>query len=175
MDTTQALRREPRRPDWSAAAVAGFAAGAILMVLDLLWSVFVVGASPWANSHRIAALVMGPPAQDATGFDAVIVAVSLVAHYALGVASGLVLALVSAPLRLDATPAVAALTGAVFGLVIYLVNFHGMVRFFPWLADIRGWATLTGHLVFGVSAALLYWKLERRGETRNVLREARST
>lgn len=175
MDTTQALRRELRRPDWPAAAVAGFAAGAILMVLDLLWSVLVVGASPWANSHRIAALVMGPPAHNATEFDAAIVAISLVVHYALGIASGLVFALVSAPLRLDATPAVAALAGVVFGLVIYLVNFHGVVRFFPWLADIRGWATLTGHLVFGASAALLYWKLGHRGEVPNALREARSS
>lgn len=175
MDTTQALRREPRKPDWPAAAVAGFAAGAILMVLDLLWSVLVVGTSPWGNSHRIAALVMGPPAHDATEFNAAIVAISLVVHYALGIASGVVLALVSAPLRLDATPAVAALTGAVFGMVIYVVNFHGLVRFFPWLADIRGWATLTGHLVFGVSTALFYWKLRHRSEVRDVLREARSS
>ena len=29
-----------RAPDWTAAAVAGFGAGAVLMVLDLVWSTF---------------------------------------------------------------------------------------------------------------------------------------
>jgi hypothetical protein len=32
---------------------------------------------------------------------------------------------------------------------------------------LRGWATLVAHLVFGVSAALLYWKLARRGVARS--------
>jgi hypothetical protein len=33
---------------------------------------------------------------------------------------------------------------------------------FPWLAEMRGWATLAAHLVFGIVAALLYRRLERR-------------
>ncbi|GIK86476.1 MAG: hypothetical protein BroJett026_19570 [Betaproteobacteria bacterium] len=162
METTSKLVRDERRPDWPAAAVAGFAAGAVLMVLDLLWSVLVVGASPWANAHRIAGIVMGPPAADATAFDAVVVAVSLAAHYALGIAFGLLLAAVVTPFGLDAAPGTAATVGAVFGVALYFVNFHAIVQLFPWLAAIRGWATLIGHVVFGVCAALLYWKLSRR-------------
>ena len=33
--------------------------------------------------------------------------------------------------------------------------------FFPWLADLRGGDTLAAHALFGVVAALLYWRLKR--------------
>ena len=55
------------------------------------------------------------------------------------------------------------LIGAVFGLLLYLINFHLLTQVFPWFRELRGWITLTAHLVFGISAALLYWKLARRG------------
>jgi hypothetical protein len=51
--------------------------------------------------------------------------------------------------------------GAVFGLAIYLINFYGMVRMFPWFVDLRGWATLVAHLIFGMSTAAMYWQLQR--------------
>ena len=54
------------------------------------------------------------------------------------------------------------LVGAIFGFVIYIVNFHVLTRVFPWFAESRGMATLLAHLVFGMSAAFLYWRLERR-------------
>ena len=66
-----------------------------------------------------------------------------------------------APLDLDATTGSALLTGAVFGIVLYLVNVDVAVRLFPWLAELRGWHTLLAHVVFGIVAALLYRKLQR--------------
>jgi hypothetical protein len=153
-----------RAPDWIAAAVSGFAAGAVLMVIDLLWSLATTGAGPWVTSHMIAATVMGPHVLQSHDFGFEVVTVALVAHYLLGVAFGLVLVAVSAPFRLDATIGAAALTGTVFGIVLYLVNFYGMAVFFPWFAEIRGWTALIAHVIFGVTAAVLYWKLERRGE-----------
>jgi hypothetical protein len=168
----QPERLTTRAPDWPAAAVAGFGAGAILMVLDILWSLALTGAGPWTSSRMIAALVLGPEMLQSAGFDLTAVTVALLAHYAFGIAGGLVFAAVSAPLRLDATLALAVLTGAGFGLVLYLVNFYGMVNFFPWFAEVRGWTTLLINLIFGISAAGLYWKLERRGEVRQELQEA---
>ena len=53
--------------------------------------------------------------------------------------------------------------GAAFGLVIYAVNFYALAPLFPWFADLRGWSALIGHVVFGISAALIYWKLSLRG------------
>jgi Na+/phosphate symporter len=168
----QSNRRERRAPDWPAAAVSGFAAGALLMVLDLFWSSAITGGDPWATSRMIAAIVMGQQTLQSSTLSVDVVAVALAAHYALGVAFGILLVAVSAPLRLDATVGIAMLTGAVFGCSLYLVNFHGMVHFFPWFGEIRGWATLAAHLVFGMSSAILYWKLERRGEAGEAVQKA---
>src|ERR1039457_1323780 len=86
-------RLEPRAPDWTAAAVSGFAAGTF--------------------------------------------------HFDLSVGMGL-------------------LVGAVFGLAMYLLNFYAIARYFPWFADLRGWMTMAAHLIFGMTAAIMYRKLERQ-------------
>ena len=152
-----------RAPDWLVAAVSGFAAGAVLMVLDLLWSSFVVGDGPWRTSHMIAPIFAGPESLQSSGykFSFGVVAMALATHYALGIVFGLVMAALMAPLSLDATNGRALLTGAVFGFVLYLINFYGVAAVLPWLADLRGWATLAAHLVFGMAAALLYRKFQR--------------
>ncbi len=152
---------KPRQPDWPAAAVAGLAAGAVLMVLELLWSTLVSGGSPWAVSHMISAIVMGPAALQSSDFSVTVVAVALAAHYVLGVVFGLVLAAIIVPFRLDSTVGMVLLAGAVFGVVLYLLNFYGMTRFFPWFAELRGAATVVTHLIFGITAAFLYWKFNR--------------
>jgi cytochrome c oxidase subunit 2 len=165
----RSLHGQRRAPNWVVAAVAGFAAGAVLMVLDLLWSSILTGG-PWRTSHMIAPIFIGADAVRSTGFDfsVGIVAIALAVHYVLGIAFGLVLAAIMVPLHLDATVRRALVTGAVFGLILYVVNFFGMVRWFPWLADLRGWATIAAHLVFGMVAALLYRKLEGRAPERQL-------
>jgi hypothetical protein len=45
--------------------------------------------------------------------------------------------------------------------VVYTINFHLMTPVLPWFAELRGWSTLIAHLVFGVTVALLYWRLAR--------------
>ena len=149
-------------PDWPAAAVAGLAAGAILMVLDLFWSTAVMGTGPWITSRRIAAIFLGSDTLKVADFSVGTVALALVVHYSLGVFSGLVLAWIFSRLRYGATVSMDLLVGAVFGLIIYIVNFYVLTRLFPWFAESRGAATLFAHLVFGMSAAFLYWRLERR-------------
>ena len=158
----RSLHWERRAPNWVVAAVSGLAAGAVLMVLDLLWSSIVDNGGPWRTSHMIAPIFLGADVVQSTGFNFSIgvVAIALAVHYALGIAFGLVLAAIMAPLHLDATVRRALATGAVFGLILYVVNFFGLARWFPWLADLRGWATVAAHMVFGMVAALLYWKLE---------------
>ena len=49
-----------------------------------------------------------------------------------------------------------------FGAALYVLNFHGMSSLFPWMTELRGWASLIGHLVFGMTVALTYPALERR-------------
>jgi hypothetical protein len=152
-----------RATDWTAAAVAGFAAGAVLMVLDLLWSAaFTQG--PWRTSHMIAPVFLGVDALRTTGwgFSVPVVAVSLALHYVMGMLFGLLTGAVLAQLQLDEIPSHAGPAGAVMGVLLYLFNFHFvLVLFMPWLAELRGGPTLAAHAVFGAVIGLLYWKLNR--------------
>lgn len=159
---------ERRSPNWLVAAVAGFAAGAVLMVLDLLWSAVVEGGGPWKTSHMIAPIILGPEILQSPSFtfNFSVVAVALATHYVVGILFGLVLAAIMAPLNLDSSLPKALMTGAVFGSALYLLNFFVMSNWFPWLADLRGWATVAAHLVFGTVAAFLYWKLQRTAQAR---------
>ena len=50
-------------------------------------------------------------------------------------------------------------TGAVLGVVIYLVNYHVLTLAFTWFGGMRGWLTLLNHILFGVVMA---WSYQRR-------------
>ncbi|MGO4762652.1 hypothetical protein AB4120_08925 [Cupriavidus sp. 2KB_3] len=151
-----------RLPDWTAAAVSGLAAGALLIVLEMFWSTMVSGVHPWGTTRMIAAIVMGQDVLQTSLFSVGTVAVAVIIHFVLGAILGMVLCALIAPFQLDSSVGMSMLTGAVFGLVVYLFNFYVMTRAFPWFVDARGWHTLIGHLVFGMAIALCYWKLESR-------------
>jgi len=160
MQSHQWVRRDP---DWVAAAVAGLAAGAVLMVIELLWPAMVGGSDTWHASRMIAAIVMGPGPLQSGGFDVSVVLVALLTHYVLGALFGLALGFVIAGFGLDSSAGVALLTGALFGLVLYLINFYGMTQVFTWFAETRSWPMAVNHVMFGMVAAWLYRFLERRG------------
>jgi hypothetical protein len=159
----RSLPLERRRPDWPVGLVSGLAAGAVLMILDLLWSTVVEGGGPWRTAHMIAPIFTGADAAQISEyrFGWGVVAIALAVHYVLGMLFGLVLAAIMTPMHLDTSPLKAALTGAVAGIVLYVVNFHGIAQMFPWLADLRGWPSIAANVVFGVTAAVLYCKLGR--------------
>ncbi|KAF3999559.1 hypothetical protein HAV38_03045 [Glaciimonas immobilis] len=157
---------ESRAPDWVAAAVSGFLGGAAIMVLELLWSALITGSSPWAVSHRISAIVMGPDALRLTEFNVPIVATALITHYILGIIFGLVMCMIIAPFHFDSSVGMVLISGVVFGLALYVFNFYGMSRIFPWFSEMRGGAALVTHVIFGMVTGLAYWALERR-ERRN--------
>lgn len=154
-----------RSTDWAAAAVAGFAAGAVLMLLELVWAASTSIDGPWRISSLVAALAMGPAALESSGPNFDVLAVALVTHYVLGVVFGLVLGFLIGRLHYEQSAGMMQVLGALFGAALYLVNFHVMTQVFPWFVELRGWATLIAHLVFGMAASLLYWKLARPGAT----------
>ncbi|WP_238265424.1 hypothetical protein [Cupriavidus pauculus] len=151
-----------RLPDWSAAAVSGLAAGALLIVVEMFWSSMVAGVHPWGTTRMIAAIVMGREVLQTSTFSVGTVAVALVIHFVIGIVLGCVLCAIIAPFQLDSSIGMSMLVGAGFGLVVYLFNFFVMTAAFPWFVDARGWHTLVGHLIFGMCIALCYWKLESR-------------
>jgi lipopolysaccharide export LptBFGC system permease protein LptF len=154
-------RWEQHSPDWTVAAVSGFAAGAVLMVLELLWSTIIMGTSPWETSHMVAAITMGQDALQSTDFDLLIVAAALITHYVLGIVFALILSFLIVSFRFDSSVGMALVIGAVFGAAMYLFNFYGMAQFFPWFAEMRSWATVVAHMIFGTVVAIMYWKLEQ--------------
>jgi len=156
-----------QRPDWLAAVVAGLAGGAVLMVLDLLWTAMTNDVGPWRASQRVAAIALGPGVLDSSAavFRADVVGTALVTHYALGIGFGLVFGVVATGFGIDRQMPATLLFGALFGALLYFFDFYGMVRFFPWFTEVRGWATAIEHVAFGMAAALLYAKLERRERT----------
>jgi uncharacterized membrane protein YagU involved in acid resistance len=155
-----------RAPDWAAAIGAGLVAGAVLMVLDLLWSATmspsVAAGDPWRNTHRVAAIVLGPEALGGTGFDLAVVAVALATHYLLGIVFAVAFAVVIDGFHYESSLGVLLLMGVVFGTLLYLLDFYAMSNVFPWMAEMRGWATYIAHLVFGMTVALAYPALARR-------------
>jgi hypothetical protein len=157
-----------RATDWTAAAVSGFAAGAVLMVLDLVWSAFFNPEGPWRTSHMIAPIFTGAGGLKTSGyeFSLGVVAIALATHYVLGIVFGLVMAALLVQFKLDSSLGIATVAGASMGFALYLINFGLLVVFFPWLVALRGVETIAAHVVFGVVAALLYCRLKRTATER---------
>ncbi|WP_193103103.1 hypothetical protein [Burkholderia sp. Z1] len=153
---------ERRTPDWIAAAVAGLAGGALVIVLEFFWATLVIGESPWQPTHKIAAMVMGRGALDQMAqFQLEIVAMALLLHYVLGAIMGMMLAAIIAPFRFDSSVGMEAAIGLAFGIVAYAWNFYVMTAVFPWFVSERGSGPLLANLLFGVVAAVTYGMLER--------------
>lgn len=161
---------EGRSPDLLAAAVAGIAAGAVLMVLELLWAGLMMSESPWRISQFVAAITLGPYSvlhAPAHVFDPTTVGIALATHYVLGISFGLVLGAVVAGYHYDDDTKVSLpVIGALFGAVLYLFNFFALTEVFPWFAELRAWGTFAAHLVFGITAAVLYGKLAQYRQQR---------
>ena len=52
-------------------------------------------------------------------------------------------------------------SGAVFGLAVYFVNFYGFTALFPWFAMARNSISVFAHMMFGVALAFAYGRLTR--------------
>ncbi len=156
--TTAAVAPVQGTIDWKAAIWSGLIAGAAFLALELILVPLLQGGSPWGPPRMIAAIGMGkevlpPPAT----FDPVIVMVAMVIHFVLAIVYGLMLALIIHRLSVG----VALIAGAVFGLVLYLINFYGFTAVFPWFAMARGGLSIFVHLVFGVVAAWAYKGMQK--------------
>ena len=148
---TAANQRDP--VDVGAGARAGIIAGLVFLILEMVMVPLFLGGSMWGPPRMIAGIAMGsevvpPPAT----FDALIVLVALVVHFALAGLYGVVLSLFIGRM----TTGTAVVAGGVFGLGLYIVNFSGFTMLFPWFAMARTWVTVVTHLVFGGVAAAVY-------------------
>lgn len=148
---------DARMPDWSAAALSGFIAGASLMILELLWSA-TGGQNPWIISHKIAGIVLGPDVAKSSDFSIGVVALALAIHYVLGIVFACILAVILSTSRLEDSLGMELSIGAVFGMALYVFSFYVMTRAYPWFVDMRGLETFIGHVLFGMMASFIYWR-----------------
>ena len=139
--------------NWKAAIIAGIVAGAIFMILEMMLVPLIGGGSPWGPPRMIAAIGMGkdvlPPPAD---FAVMPLMVAMLIHFPLSIVFAVILAFVIQRFGLG----LAILIGAVFGLVLYFVNFYGFTAIFPWFAMARNAVTIFTHIVFGAAAAWIY-------------------
>jgi len=151
--TTRWRRQESGRIDPVIVLIAGLAAGIVATVAQfvLWWLVELPLAETFFRDVRLtAALVMGTsvlPPPSTPQWDILLVATLI--HFALSVTYALILAYLHGRLRTAPT----LFAGALYGLVIYVVNLYGLTLLFPWFTVSRDWVTLLAHLAFGVALA----------------------
>ncbi|HUG46151.1 MAG TPA: hypothetical protein VMK31_06545 [Sphingomicrobium sp.] len=149
------------RIDWKAAVWAGLIAGIVFMTLEMLLVATIGGGSPWGPPRMIGAMLLGPEVLPPPAtFDLGVFLVAMVIHFILAIILAIPLAWAISRWRLSLAASIGA--GAVFGLIIYLVNFYGFTALFPWFANARTPITLFAHLAFGVVLGWTYHALAVR-------------
>ena len=152
--------------DWKAALWAGLIAGVVFMMMEMILVAVAGGGSPWGPPRMIAAIVMGeqvlpPPAT----FDAGVFTVAMVVHFVLSIVLAFIFAWVASRWRMSL--GIALLVGAVFGLLVYLIDFYPVAAaLFPWFAMGRNWITIISHVAFGLVLAWSYLAIARKTYSR---------
>lgn len=146
---------------WTAAILAGLAAGLLATIVEIvLWLAFT-DAWPgifFRDARFAAAIVMGPAAlSPPTDVDWRMLSVATLVHFDLSVAYGLILASLIWRLR---TPS-SLIAGGFFGVLLYAINMYGFTVVFPWFKATRDWITLVTHVAFAMIAAGVYRALAK--------------
>ena len=120
------------------------------------------GQSPWGPPRMIAAMVMGkdvlpPPAT----FDFGIVMVAMMIHLPLSIIMAAVLGWAVSHWRMNLMTSL--IVGAIFGLLVYFVDFYVMTAIFPWFAMARGGISIFAHAMFGLVLGWTYHAVARPG------------
>ena len=141
--------------DWKAAVWAGIIAGVVFMMLEMVLVQLFGEGNMWGPPRMIAAIVMGrevlpPPAI----FDSGVFAAATVVHFVLSLIYAFIFAWIVSRWQMAMTGA--TISGLVFGLVIYAVNFYGFTVVFPWFAEARNSITIVAHAIFGLTLGVIY-------------------
>lgn len=144
--------------DWRAAVIAGLLAGGITMLLWVILLSVVTGGSIWTPFHHIGAILLGEDVLTPSRvIDFRVVLTGTFIHLSLSVVYAIILAFIIHRWGL----VVGILGGALFGLALYLINYHFFTSLYPWFYPLRSWIALVGHIVFGATAGGIYEALER--------------
>lgn len=144
--------------DWRAAVIAGLVAGALTMLLWMILVALVTGGTVWAPFHHVGSILLGEEALNPSRtIDIQVFITGALVHLTLSVFYALILAFIIHRWGLI----VGIIGGALFGLALYVINYHTFAALFPWFFALRSWIALVGHIFFGAIAGGLYEALER--------------
>lgn len=141
--------------DWEAAVKAGLIAGLVALFIVVIPA--AADGYPWIIFHWIAALVLGPDVlAESHNLSPLLIGLGLLIHFILSVIYTLILAFIIHRWGFW----VGVLSGALFGLALFMINYYTFTLFFPWFLVMRSWIVLVAHLIFGVVAGGTYEAME---------------
>ncbi len=144
--------------DWRAAILAGLVAGVAFLAAQWALCITAVQGGLGVALRYVGSALMGrtvPPTVGSLTPGEVILAILF--HLLVSVVLTVLLAFIVHRWRL----LVSTVAGLLFGLGLYLIVFHGLLPFFPWLVSLRGWISLAAYVLFGGLAGFVYELLER--------------
>ncbi|WP_445504695.1 hypothetical protein [Microvirga sp. G4-2] len=151
---TYAAITSAKQLDWKATVWAGLIAGAVFMMMEMILMA-LAGMGFWGPPRMIAAIALGPGVLPPPAtFDIGVIMVAMIIHIVLSIVYAFILTAIISAWNLTTVAAVVA--GAVFGFILYVVNFYGFTAVFPWFAEARGWIGTVSHIAFGVVLAWTY-------------------
>jgi hypothetical protein len=138
---------------------SGFIAGALVLVLEMVVAPLFMNMTAWMPSRMTAALTMGTLMLRPDTFDLNVVLPSAIMHFVLSLTYALIFSFIAKGRSMRAD----ALLGAAFGLVLYVVNFHGFTALFPWFTAMRGVPMAIMQVVYGAVLGATYAYFAKQG------------
>jgi len=147
--------------NWRAVIWSAIIAGLVFLMLEMVLVATIGGGSPWGPPRMIAAMVMGkgvlpPPAT----FETVPMLVAMLVHFATSLAYAVILGWIISSRNLGLGMSI--LVGALFGLLLYVVNFYVFTAIWPWFAMARGMISIFAHVMYGLVLGWAYHALAAR-------------
>ncbi|HEU5100984.1 MAG TPA: DUF6789 family protein [Roseiflexaceae bacterium] len=138
-------------------ALAGLAGGLAMAIVAAIISASM-GQDIWHESKRIAAIVYGPAALAAPGFDLGPVLVGSLIHLLVSAVLGAIFGIVTRRwLGLTSDFGTPVLAGLIYGMMIWLVAYFIVLPVLnPALLEVYAPAFIIQHVVYGIVTGLVY-------------------
>lgn len=139
---------------WRAIPIAGFAAGTVFLLTNLMLTPLVLKVDPMLILRYFGSLVLGSDVVTEVSVNAAVMGV--IVNYVLAMIFTLVIAVVVHRWGLG----VGIIGGAILGLAIYGINMYTFTTFFEWFFAIHSTVFLISHILFGAVAGGVYELLD---------------
>ncbi|HEY8402891.1 MAG TPA: hypothetical protein VIK89_16610 [Cytophagaceae bacterium] len=137
----------------------GLIGGIIFLIIQMALSAIIEGESVWDFINRAAGILLGQAAVSPfSQFQLINFLTGLVIHLMLSAWYGIVLGF----FVLNLSRAGASISGILFGIVLYLVNFYLFVLFIPRFEISMNEITLVAHAAYGGVAAFAIKEIQIR-------------